>query len=138
MDERRVRIQIVSRMTDEDGAVRETKHARHGTLCEDGGGVTLHYEETQDGERARVTLSAWDGGARMTRRGTMDAEMAFAPGERREGAYATPYGEIPVATDTRRVALARGERGGELRLEYDLYAGGERASSAVILVRWRL
>jgi hypothetical protein len=50
----------------------------------------------------------------------------------------TIYGEIPVAVDTRRVEIEKSEQGGELRLDYDVYMGGERTSSARMDITWRV
>ena len=50
----------------------------------------------------------------------------------------TIYGEIPVAVDTRSVTITQDERGGELMLDYDVYMGGERTSSARMEITWRV
>ena len=137
-DPRRVRLRVVSRMTDPEGDVREMKNARTGTLALTAQGLVLDYDDMQEGERAHVTLTMREGFAKMRRRGMTGAELTFVPGERHASKYVTAYGDIPVAVDTRRVALARGENGGELTLSYDVYVGGERTSSAELAVTWRL
>jgi len=50
----------------------------------------------------------------------------------------TIYGEIPVAVDTRSVCIEQGENGGDLLLDYDVYMGGERTSSARMEITWRV
>ena len=135
---RRVRLRVISRMTDPDGDVHETKNARTGTLAQTAQGLVLDYDDVQEGERAHVTLTMREGWAQMCRRGMTSAVLTFVPGERRASKYVTMYGDIPVAVDTRRVALARGEHGGELALSYDVYVGGERTSAAELAVTWRL
>ena len=134
----RVRLRIVSRMTDPDGDVFETKNARTGALCQTPQGLVLDYDDMQDGERAHITLTAREGFATMQRKGLTSAMLTFVPGEKRASKYVTMYGDIPVAVDTRRVALERGENGGELTLDYDVYVAGERTSSAALSVTWRL
>ena len=135
---RRVRLRIVSRMTDPDGETHEMKNARTGLLTQTPQGVTLDYDDVQEGERAHITLSAQEGRARMKRRGMTRAELLFSPGERCASRYETLYGEIPVTVDTRRVTLTRTENGGELALDYDVYIAGERTSAAEMTVTWRL
>ena len=135
---RRARLRVLSRMTDESGDVRETKSARTGTLLCDGEQLVLDYDDVQEGERAHIALTMRDGFAQMRRRGMTSAVLTFVPGERRASSYVTMYGDIPVAVDTRTVALTRDERGGELSLDYDIYAGGEYTSSAALTVTWRL
>ena len=134
----RVRLRVVSRMTDPDGDVHETKNARTGTLATTAQGLVLDYDDVQEGERAHVTLTMRESWAEMRRRGMTSAVLTFVPGERRASKYGTIYGDISVAVDTRRVALVRGENGGELALSYDVYVGGERTSSAELAVTWRL
>lgn len=138
MAERKARLRIVSRMTDTEGEVYETKNARGGTFEETADGVRLAYIDAQDGERAQVRLTATPTGAQMRRVGDMTGTLNFVPGQRTPGVYATAYGEIPVAVFTRGVALDRQENGGELRLDYDVFIGGERTSSAQMTVTWRL
>ena len=135
---RRVRLRVISRMTDPEGGVFEQKNARTGSLVETPRGVTLDYDDVQDGERAHITLEVQGARATMRRRGMTRAELSFAPGERSAGRYETLYGEIPVAVFTRGVALSRQEGGGELALDYDVYIAGERTSSAALTVTWRL
>ena len=135
---RRVRLRVVSRMTDPEGEVFEQKNARTGSIVETPQGVTLDYDDVQDGERAHITLAARAAKATMRRRGMTRAELSFVPGERSAGRYETLYGEIPVAIFTRSVALSRQESGGELTLDYDVYIAGERTSSAALTVTWRL
>ena len=50
----------------------------------------------------------------------------------------TIYGDIPIQIATRRVEIAREENGGMLLLDYDVYMGGERTSSALMEITWRL
>ena len=50
----------------------------------------------------------------------------------------TVYGEIPVAVDTHSVEICMHEGGGELRLHYDVYMGGERTSGARMEITWRV
>ena len=50
----------------------------------------------------------------------------------------TIYGEIPVAVDTRSVDITKDDKGGVLALDYDVYMGGERTSSARMEITWRV
>ena len=74
-----------------------------------------------------------DGGrheSKTVHRGTLRA------GE--DGQYGTAYGDIPVAVYTREVLTEEGENGGEMRLDYDVFVGGERTSATVMTLVWRL
>lgn len=134
----RVRMRILSRMTDPQGECHEIRNARSGLLRCEAGEFVIEYDDEQDGERARIELRFSNGRAQMTRSGMTRSQLRFLPGERTSGAYVTMYGEIPVAVDTRRVELMRTEQGGTLWLDYDVYVSGERTAATVLDVTWRL
>lgn len=137
MDERKVRLRIASVMTDPQGERHETKHARLAILREADSGVVLTYEDEQDGERAHVVLTAAADSAQMRRTGAMSGTLRFEPGVRTSSAYATDYGEIPVAVYTHRIALETRVDGGNLNLSYDVYVGGEKTSTAEMVITWK-
>ncbi|MDD7175398.1 MAG: DUF1934 domain-containing protein [Clostridiales bacterium] len=138
MEEKNARLRICSRMREPDGGLHEIKNARRGVFRGEDGGIALEYDDEQDGERAHILLTADARGAQMVRRGMTSARLRFVPGERIASAYVTPYGEIPVAVDTRGVRIERGEAGGTLLLDYDVYVGGEKTASTQLEVAWRL
>ena len=143
-DGQKIRLRIVSRLTQPDGDVMETKNARTGLLRQANGALMLEYDDVQDDEKAHITLEMTPGRmpgenrARMLRRGMTSAQLTFLPGQRVSSSYVTIYGEIPVAVDTRRVTIERHENGGMLLLDYDVYMGGERTSSALMEITWRI
>ncbi|MBE5798373.1 MAG: DUF1934 domain-containing protein [Clostridiales bacterium] len=143
-EEKKVRMRVVSRLTEPDGDVHEIKNARSGMLRETADGIVLEYDDVQDEEKAHIILTMKPGRtqrenrARMQRRGMVSSMLTFLPGQKVSSSYVTIYGDIPVAVDTRSVGIEQDERGGELRLDYDVYMGGERTSSAVMEITWRL
>ena len=76
--------------------------------------------------------------ARMQRMGMVSSMLTFLPGQKAASSYVTIYGEIPVAVDTRSVDIEVSDKGGELRLDYDVYMGGEKTSSAKMDITWRI
>ena len=143
-DEQKIRLRIVSRLTQFDGDVLETKNARTGLMRQVNGAIMLEYDDVQDDEKAHITLELKPGRmpgenrARMLRRGMTSAQLTFLPGQRMGSSYVTIYGEIPVAVDTRRVSILTQENGGCLTLDYDVYMGGEKTSAALMEVTWRV
>lgn len=135
---KKVRLKIVSRMRDPQGDVFETKNARRGLLCETDAGLVLDYDDEQENERAHVKLTMESGAVTMLRTGMMSGRLMFVPGRRMAGSYVSIYGEIPVAVDTRRAQWTRDENGGRLLLDYDVYMGGDKTSSAMLEATWRL
>ena len=143
-EEMKVRIRVVSRMVEPDGDVHEMKNARSVLVKSAADGIVLEYDDVQDGEKAHIVLTmkpgrnAAENRARMQRRGMVSSTLTFLPGQKAASSYVTLYGEIPVAVDTRSVGIAQDERGGVLELDYDVYMGGERTSSAKMEITWRV
>ena len=141
---RKARIRIISRLTEPDGDMHEIKNARSGMVKETPEGTVLEYDDVQDEEKAHIVLTMKAGRnekenrARMQRRGMISSQLTFLPGQKVASSYVTMYGEIPVAVDTRRVEIAESEKGGVLLLDYDVYMGGERTSSARMEITWRV
>ncbi|MDO5377627.1 MAG: DUF1934 domain-containing protein [Clostridia bacterium] len=133
----RARFRIVSRMTDPQGETSEIKSARRGTLTQTGARVQIEYDDERDGEKARIALDTDGKSAVMRRRGMTSAELRFEPGRKTNSAYVTLYGEIPVAVYTRSVNLEAAADGGTLRLDYDVFAGGEKTASTRLELTWR-
>ena len=143
-DGQKIRLRIVSRLTQPDGDVLETKNARTGIMRQANGAIMLEYDDVQEDEKAHITLELKPGRmpgenrARMLRKGMTSAQLTFMPGQRVGSSYVTIYGEIPVAVDTRRVGIETQENGGMLTLDYDVYMSGEKTSSALMEVTWRV
>jgi len=141
---KKARIRIISRLIEPDGDVHEIKNARSGLLRATAEGTVLEYDDVQDDEKAHIVLTLKAGRterenrARMQRRGMVSSQLVFLPGQKAASSYVTMYGEIPVAVDTRRVVIKESEAGGDLLLDYDVYMGGERTSSARMEITWRV
>jgi len=141
---KKARIRVVSRLTEPDGDVHEIKNARSGLVKATAEGTVLEYDDVQDEEKAHIILTmkagrtAKENRARMQRRGMVSSQLTFLPGQKAASSYVTMYGEIPVAVDTRRVEIQESEAGGDLLLDYDVYMGGERTSSARMEITWRV
>ena len=143
-EEKKARLRVISRLTEPDGDVHEIKNARSGLVKETPEGIVLEYDDVQDEEKAHIVLTmkagrtAKENRARMQRKGMVSSMLTFLPGQKVASSYVTIYGEIPVAVDTRSVTITQDERGGELMLDYDVYMGGERTSSARMEITWRV
>ena len=143
-EEKKARLRVISRLTEPDGDVHEIKNARSGLVKETPEGIVLEYDDVQDEEKAHIVLTmkpgrtARENRARMQRKGMVSSMLTFLPGQKVASSYVTIYGEIPVAVDTRSVTITQDERGGELMLDYDVYMGGERTSSARMEITWRV
>lgn len=137
-DEKPIRLRVVSVMTEPDGARHERKTVHRGTLRTGAGGLEIAYEQVEEGVRARISLTQTADGVQMRRAGEMTGALHFQPGKRTPGLYGTAYGDIPVAVYTREVLTEENENGGEMRLDYDVFVGGERTAATVMTLTWRL
>ena len=141
---KKARLRVISRLTEPDGDVHEIKNARSGLVKETADGIVLEYDDVQDEEKAHIVLTlkqgrnAKENRARMQRKGMVSSMLTFLPGQKVSSSYVTIYGEIPVAVDTRSVEIEVDDKGGDLRLDYDVYMGGERTSRAKMDITWRV
>ena len=56
----------------------------------------------------------------LSRRGAVDANMVFRPGECNDFLLRTAFGVLRMGVDTRRLDCALNENGGSMEIEYDL------------------
>ena len=136
----KARIRVVSRLVEPDGDAHEIKNARSGLLRATADGWVLEYDDVQDEEKAHIVLTMQPerSHVRMQRMGMISSVLDFVPGEKIASRYVTVYGDIPVAVDTHSVEIRMQENGGELKLHYDVYMGGERTSRARMEITWRM
>lgn len=143
-EDKKARLRIISRLTEPDGDVHEIKNARSGVVRETDDAIVLEYDDVQDEEKAHIVLTMKPGRtpqenrARMQRKGMISSMLTFLPGQKTNSSYVTLYGEIPVAVNTRRVSIDTSAAGGMLTMDYDVYMGGEKTSSAVMEITWRV
>ena len=97
--------------------------------------VLLQYVESQQDEetgeimKADISLSLHDGRITMERKGDYSNTMVFAKGQRFEGVYHTPYGEMDMAVYTKEAACRFGKAEGNMHLKYQLHIQGSYAST---------
>ena len=125
-------------MTEPDGTRHENQSVHRGTLRAAAEGPEIVYEQVDEGVRARISLTRTADGVQMRRMGEMTGALHFQPGRKTPGLYGTAYGDIPVAVYTREVLVEESEKGGEMRLDYDVFVGGERTAATVMTLTWRL
>ena len=97
--------------------------------------AVLRYVESQQDEetggitRSDISLSVRDGRITMERQGDFSNTMVFARGQRFEGVYRTPYGDMDMAVFTREAACSFGQDNGSVHLKYQLHIQGHYVSS---------
>ena len=86
-------------------------------------------EETGEITRSDIVLSFRKGKITMERKGDFSNTMVFSRGQRFEGIYHTPYGEMDMAVYTKEAACHFGSSEGSMHLKYQLNIQGNYASS---------
>ena len=119
-----------------DGQRERLRTDTTGTLTRLPDGWQLQYTECLGGQAAPVTLMLTAAGAELRRAAPWETVLPLTPGQKRTGRYATPYGTIPVQTDTALVRFDLTPAGGRVTLRYTLDLGGQTAAFEIhILIR---
>ncbi len=84
------------------------------------GGYTVSYQESElTGLEGTTTRLHIDGGrVTLLREGSINSQMVFEEGRRHLSMYETPYGELSIGVNTRRMRSTLGEAGGDLEIDY--------------------
>lgn len=103
----------------------------------------LQYEETQQDEetgaimKSDISLALKNGRITMERKGDFSNTMVFAKGQRFEGIYHTPYGEMDMAVFTKEAACRFGSSEGNIHLKYQLNIQGNYTSTNELHLEYR-
>lgn len=103
----------------------------------------LQYVESQQDEetgeiiKSDISLSVKDGKITMERKGDFSNTMVFSKGQRFEGVYHTPYGEMDMAVYTKEAACRFGRSEGNIHLKYQLNIQGNYASTNELHLEYR-
>ena len=105
--------------------------------------VQLQYVESQQDEetgeimKSDILLSLRGSTITMERKGTFSNTMVFSKGQRFEGVYHTPYGEMDMAVFTREAACRFGRSEGNMHLKYQLDIQGSYTSTNELHLEYR-
>ena len=105
--------------------------------------VLIQYVESQQDEetgeimKSDISLFLHDGRITMERKGDYANTMVFAKGQRFEGVYHTPYGEMNMAVFTKEAACRFSRAEGNMHLKYQLNIQGSYASTNELHLEYR-
>lgn len=101
-----------------------------GTLMLDEEKAVVSYQETLDENLPpqTVLVTVKDDTVTMIREGKYATQMVFARGQRYEGIYHTPFGEMDIAVFCTRLSYDLTEEGGEVFLVYQMDMNGQFAA----------
>ena len=91
-----------------------------GTMETTEEGFRLSYQETELTGMEGTTTAFEIKGSQviLTRSGTVSSQMVFEEGRRHLSMYETPYGELSIGVNTKRMRSTLGEAGGDLEIDY--------------------
>ena len=94
-----------------------------GRLESDGeDSFTLSYQESEvtGMEGTLTTFQIEENRVTLMRLGEFNSQMVFERGRRHVSLYHTPYGSLSVGVDTREMSARIDQRGGDIRIAYDI------------------
>ena len=104
-----------------EGSPDEMELVTSGVLKRDSrGGFIVSYQESElTGLEGTTTRLHIDGGrVTLLREGSINSQMVFEEGRRHLSMYETPYGELSIGINTKRMRSTLGEAGGDLEIDY--------------------
>ncbi len=117
-----VMITIRSSQSLDGGEAEAAELVTHGTYSFGRDGIRFSYMESEltglDGTRTVFLIRPDE--VVLSRRGSVNSQMVFHPGESSDFIYDTEYGLLQLGLDTRRLECALDEHGGSMEIEYDL------------------
>lgn len=103
-------------------------------ICEEGTGsfyikgdkMYIIYKTEEEGITTSSIITVEKNRVTVKRNGAVSSKMILDRGKKTEFKYNTMYGMIDVVTDTSKIVNALTERGGKLRMVYDLIMQGAK------------
>ncbi|OUQ21228.1 hypothetical protein B5E80_16600 [Flavonifractor sp. An135] len=123
MSENNVIISIKGVQTNPEQEEETIELVTEGRLESDGEvGYTLSYQESEVTglEGTLTTFQIEKDRITLLRLGEFNSQMVFEQGRRHLSMYNTPYGALSVGVNTREMEAHMGERGGKIRIAYDV------------------
>ena len=122
-----VKIKLVSSIILTEGELEKYEMWLEGNCIEKGGSHYLRYEEVQEELTVQTTIKLKPQRSFIKRSGGVNMRLPLNPGVREDGHYESPFGSLPLMTDTHQLALEVTEAeklSGRFLTQYDLIIGG--------------
>ena len=125
MEEKSTLLKMISRQRDADGMSAEQTDTYRARVSDEEGVTNLKYDIEGD----PVTMRIREGAVDILREGALRMKLSVRPGKTLPGMYVTPYGEMDISVRGKRVLLTQDGMRCEVRMEYDVFMGGQLAFS---------
>ena len=129
-----VKIKITGRQTaGEESDITELYAEGFCETAEEGYVIRYIEKPAEDMEVENVITFSKEK-AVMAKKGIVESEMIFVPGEKYELVYKTPFGAIDMAVQCESIFLQEDEKDNSLTISYSLYSGGQLVAYCKTLV----
>lgn len=122
-----VKIKLVSSIIPTEGELEQYEMWLEGSCIEKGESHYLRYEEVQEDLQIQTTVKLHAEQGFIHRKGGVNMRLPLTPGMRSDGHYESPFGSLPIITDTYQLAIdvQKNEKvSGRFTTQYDLIIGG--------------
>lgn len=122
-----VKIKLVSSIIPTEGELEQYEMWLEGSCIEKGNSHYLRYEEVQEDRQIQTTIKLNEANSFIMRKGGVNMRLPLNPDLRENGHYDSPFGSLPLVTDTQQLAIevVQSEKvSGQFKTQYDLIIGG--------------
>lgn len=122
-----VKIKLVSSIIPTEGELEQYEMWLEGSCVEKGNSHYLRYEEIQEDLQIQTTIKLNEANSFIMRKGGVNMRLPLNPDLRENGHYDSPFGSLPLVTDTHQLAIevVQNEKvSGQFKTQYDLIIGG--------------
>lgn len=122
-----VKIKLVSSIIPTGGELEKYEMWLEGNCVEKGNNHYLRYEEVQEDLQIQTTIKLNEANSFIMRKGGVNMRLPLNPDLRENGHYESPFGSLPLVTDTHQLAIevVQSEKvSGQFKTHYDLIIGG--------------
>lgn len=122
-----VKIKLVSSIIPTEGELEQYEMWLEGSCVEKGNSHYLRYEEVQEDLQIQTKIKLNEANSFIMRKGGVNMRLPLNPDLRENGHYESPFGSLPLVTDTHLLAIevVQSEKvSGQFKTHYDLIIGG--------------
>lgn len=103
---------------------------------EKGNSRYIIYDEVEEGSRENTKniIKFKDNVLELTKKGFVNVHMVFQENQKNMTNYATPFGDILIGIDARRVSMTEGEKHIQMKVDYALEVNYEHLADCKITV----
>ncbi len=134
-----VKIKLVSSIIPTEGELEKYEMWLEGSCVEKGGSLYLRYEEVQEDLQIQTTIKLNKERSFIMRSGDVNMRLPINLNTRENGHYESPFGSLPIITDTHQLAIEVMESdkvSGRFLTQYDLIIGGNSVGKYTLEIQF--